>query len=526
MSDPVSLASLFDAAEQAAIRGDFAAAARLLGEAARAQEAALGPDHLDLANTLNNLAVAHERCGQLDAAEREYRRAYAIAARTRPADNPFVTTSAQNLREFCQANGRPMDVPPSAMSLAPDSHDPVTIVLKAAPATAASPAQADVPTQRIEPLPMTLAAEPSPPGPRPDARPPDTSPRPVRAGSKPVQSPAPSMVPAPARTSEPRPAAVVAAPAAREGFARPGRAAAPRVDSRPRRVRRHRRARDLAGRGTPSRRAAGGNHRRRLRRAVRRLRRTGGGTQAAPVDAPRKPQSAPAPRATAASPAPATATAAGVTIGDAQLCTSLSSSYRCDAAGSTVRPGRLVFYTRLIADHDTSVVHRWYRGNELRQSLRLQVPARRQGFRTFSRATVSASEGEWRVELRTRDGQTAAHRTLHGPLTRRLLAQGRHRIEARRSDGRTAARDDGDERDGRDGAGEDQRIGRPHLEQQVLQPSARPRRQPARPPPGPRRRAPSPPATTDRTTCPRLAPSAIRRHSSRRRTLTASAMTP
>ena len=106
-TNPVSLASLFDAAEQAALGGDFAAAARLLGEAARAQEAALGPDHLDLANTLNNLAVAHERSGQLDAAEREYRRAHAIAARTRPADDPLVATSAQNLREFCEANGRP-----------------------------------------------------------------------------------------------------------------------------------------------------------------------------------------------------------------------------------------------------------------------------------------------------------------------------------------------------------------------------------------------------------------------------------
>ena len=406
MSDPVSLASLFDAAEQAAIRGDFAAAARLLGEAARAQEAALGPDHLDSANTLNNLAVAHERCGQLDAAEREYRRAYAIAARTRPADDPFVTTSAQNLREFCQANGRPMDVPPSAMSLAPDSHDPVTIVLKAAPATAASPAQADVPTQRIEPLPMTLAAEPSPPGPRPDARPPDTSPRPVRAGSKPVQSPAPSMVPAPARTSEPRPAAVVAAPSApardslvpaapRRRVSIPVLVAIGAVAALVIRLvagRRHSAppaettaaASDAPSAGSDAPAAA---------------------PKAAPVDAPRKPQSAPAPRATAASPAPATATAAGVTIGDAQLCTSLSSSYRCDAAGLTVRPGRLVFYTRLIADHDTSVVHRWYRGNELRQSLRLQVPARRQGFRTFSRATVTASDGEWRVELRTRDGQ-------------------------------------------------------------------------------------------------------------------------
>jgi hypothetical protein len=70
-----------------------------------------------------------------------------------------------------------------------------------------------------------------------------------------------------------------------------------------------------------------------------------------------------------------------------------------------VRPGPLVFYTRLVAARDTSVVHRWYRGDQLRQTIRLDVPARRQGFRTFSRGTVSASDGEWRVELRTRDGQ-------------------------------------------------------------------------------------------------------------------------
>jgi hypothetical protein len=121
---------------------------------------------------------------------------------------------------------------------------------------------------------------------------------------------------------------------------------------------------------------------------------------------PMPPASSPVPAtAPAPAPAPASASAGGVSIGDAQLCTSLSSSYRCDAAGSTVRPGRLVFYTRLVADQNTSVVHRWYRGDELRQSMRLNVPARRQGFRTFSRATVTASEGEWRVELRTRDGQ-------------------------------------------------------------------------------------------------------------------------
>ena len=182
MSDPVSLASLFDAAEQAAMSGDFAAAARLLGEAARAQEAALGPDHLDLANTLNNLAVAHERCGQLDAAEREYRRAHAIAARTRPADDPLVTTSAQNLREFCEANGRPVDVPPSAMTLADDIPDPRGRSGHA-PVFARPPAHADAPTgPTAADRSRSPCAEPAPAKPRPDPPAPDAArPRPAAA---------------------------------------------------------------------------------------------------------------------------------------------------------------------------------------------------------------------------------------------------------------------------------------------------------------------------------------------------------
>ena len=122
---------------------------------------------------------------------------------------------------------------------------------------------------------------------------------------------------------------------------------------------------------------------------------------AAPA-APARSTTRPAPTAP---PPAATAADGSISVGEAQLCTSLSAGYRCDAAGATVRPGRLVFYTRLVATRDTSVVHRWYRGNELRQAIRLDVPARRQGFRTFSRGTVSASDGEWRVELRTRDGQ-------------------------------------------------------------------------------------------------------------------------
>jgi hypothetical protein len=140
----------------------------------------------------------------------------------------------------------------------------------------------------------------------------------------------------------------------------------------------------------------------------------------APPPAPTSATATPAPPPAAAPPpAPPAATdppaaerssdastsAGGIAVGEAQLCTTLSSNYRCTPAGATVRPGSLVFFTRVIASSSTSVVHRWYRGDEVRQSVRLEVPARRQGYRTFSRTTVTASDGEWRVELRTRDGQ-------------------------------------------------------------------------------------------------------------------------
>ena len=58
------------AAEQAALAGDYAAAERLLRDAAGLQEASLGPDHPELANTLNNLGVVYEVTEKPDEAER------------------------------------------------------------------------------------------------------------------------------------------------------------------------------------------------------------------------------------------------------------------------------------------------------------------------------------------------------------------------------------------------------------------------------------------------------------------------
>ncbi len=86
-------------------------AARHLRDLAAWQESELGPAHPDLANTLNNLAVASERAGDLDAAEAAFRRACIITRTAFDADHAFVATSDRNLREFCEAHGRPYEKP-------------------------------------------------------------------------------------------------------------------------------------------------------------------------------------------------------------------------------------------------------------------------------------------------------------------------------------------------------------------------------------------------------------------------------
>jgi hypothetical protein len=373
MPDPVSLSALFDAADQAAMAGDYAAAARHLGEAASVQEATLGPDHLDLANTLNNLAVAHERCGEIDAAEREYRRAHALAARIRPADDPLVTTSAQNLREFCEAHGRPVDPPtPVVVGVAP------TPPPRSGPAPSV-PATPNAPATPVVTTPAARAAEPVVARPAASARATPPPPAPVTPTTTATRTPPPAASPS---RRVPIPALVgigaivviliwllmgrgPTGPPAEPQAAAPEPATPAPTTPAP----------------TP-----------------------GGATSPAP---PAPPPAVPPPVATTAAPATPAASAAGsdVTIGDAELCASLSSSYRCEPARSPVAPGRLTFYTRLIASRDTSVVHRWYRGDQLRQAVRLGVAARRGGYRTFSRGTVTATDGDWRVELRTQDGR-------------------------------------------------------------------------------------------------------------------------
>jgi len=99
-----------------------------------------------------------------------------------------------------------------------------------------------------------------------------------------------------------------------------------------------------------------------------------------------------------------------VTVLKAQLCSGLEKSgspdWQCKTAADDLQPGTYMFYTRLLTTADTSVEHRWYRGNRVHQVMRLRVTASPgNGYRTFSATTVSPERaGEWKVELRAADG--------------------------------------------------------------------------------------------------------------------------
>ena len=110
MPEPREARSIIENAEQAATAGDYAAAEDLLREAAALQEQTLGPNHPDLANTLNNLGIVCEMTDNPIDAEHYFRRAYAIATATLAPDHPFVATSSKNLHDFCAARGRPAGV--------------------------------------------------------------------------------------------------------------------------------------------------------------------------------------------------------------------------------------------------------------------------------------------------------------------------------------------------------------------------------------------------------------------------------
>jgi Tetratricopeptide repeat/Protein of unknown function (DUF2914) len=96
-----------------------------------------------------------------------------------------------------------------------------------------------------------------------------------------------------------------------------------------------------------------------------------------------------------------------ITLATAQLCRTFSTAgaiWRCDPIVDAVSRGPIVLYTRVRSPRDDVVVHRWYQGDTLRQSVKLTIRANAtEGYRTYSRQTVDEA-ADWRVEVRSANG--------------------------------------------------------------------------------------------------------------------------
>jgi hypothetical protein len=361
MSKLDDIPHLLAAAEQAAASGDLASADARLKDIARIQEAELGADHPDLASTMNNLAVVAEQTGRPDDAEACYRRAVAIASKSLPADDPTVAATRQNLEDFCRARGIPIDRPAVSEPAAP-APKPEPMPIASAPTPATVPV---APPREPEPVAVAPAAKPAPAPVRAEAVVGTAPPRPHSTIT--IAIAAVALVAAALFVIRPWASREPSPPAPRTAI--PSAEPAPPPPSPP---------------ATPER--------------------TQPTEPAPPAQAP--PPIEQPPRVDKARPAPASA----VSLATVELCRRLSTSgraWRCDPAGDRVAPGSLTLYTRVRSPRDAVVVHRWFRGDALRQSVRLEIDASpAEGYRTYSRQSVD--RGEWRVEV-----TDAAGRVLH-----------------------------------------------------------------------------------------------------------------
>jgi tetratricopeptide repeat protein/DUF2914 family protein len=382
--------SIIQAAEKAAAAGSFSSAEKLLREAARLQEASLGPRHPDLANTLNNLGIVCEMTRKYDDAEQYFRRAVSIARTSLPPEHPFVATSQNNLRDFCEARGKTVEPPAPAPAsepredTAPDVKTPApeskSAALEETPAEAHSPATVEAEPAALEVMPAPLETAPA-------ALEAAASSAPEAAAAPEGEPAAPSAATGPALedpvlTSQKffyRMALGALGPIAMlmvvlaVGLPRLG---APELTAPSRNV----------GADAPVETAAI--------------------TPTQPT-APARPIAPPQPAAPSKPVAetPAALEPARPIVIRAGLCGELD-AWSCDPADRPVPPGPLFFYTQIKSPGATTIQHRWYQGNHLRQAVDLRIEANQSaGYRTFSRYLMQLdSGGNWRVEVRSQDG--------------------------------------------------------------------------------------------------------------------------
>jgi hypothetical protein len=414
MSETSTLAA---AAAQAASAGDIPSAAALLQRTLELQERTLGPEHREIATTLNNLALMLERLDRVNEAGRCYRRAYVVAKKALGPDDPAVQVSRANLAAFVEEHGgeaselatgagrrSPQDDPSPSIGLAGvfasddiwESSAAGAAAGRTTPAPAAEPARAES-VARWNPeravVGTTYPTEES------SSQSPSESHASVPAGVAPPHasggrssvSPWWALVAAAAlvvvagwyaltrdvgETSAPPAAEAVEgagpssppapAPPAASSTAPPGPSMSAGAATA---------AADISPTETPS-----------------------------PPAAPSTPSGSPAPRPTINE------------VADAGACTSLTRSpdvWRCETAAAPALGTAVYYYTRVRSPRDGSIRHRWVHNGNLvaERTLRIQANAT-YGFRTFTRQTLS-QPGEWQVLLIGMDGTILDERSFH-----------------------------------------------------------------------------------------------------------------
>jgi len=390
----LELRAILEAAERAVSVDDFVSAEQHLRQAAALQERQTGAGHPDLANTLNNLGIVCEHVGKPAEAEECYRRAYGIARTALPADHPLVQTSGQNLRDFCEAIGKPVElseaVPPGLEPFAPESGAP-----RPAPAAVAAPVVPATAAPAPPPRPVPVARDPESPSPAsPPLRLATETGTPVPPPRKPTEATRTATPVSPLSPPSSRPTTAIAMGAVLLvafgtwwfGFRQPSRPApsTPRVE-------------------TPA-------PRQEAPPPV-----TNAAPETAPIPAPPEipaPAEAPTEKPPIADArvkrvAPDTAARGDVSMAEAKLCRSLTTSnWSCAPAKSPAAPGVFFFYTRVKSARDTTVQHRWLMNGRLVRSVDLRIGANPgAGYRTYSRSTVSGQQrSDWTIELRNADG--------------------------------------------------------------------------------------------------------------------------
>lgn len=424
------LRDILNAAEQAVGRDDHASAERLLRDALALQELNTRTNRDEIAKTLNNLAIVCEMLGKIADAETCYRRAYAIATASLPPTDPFVTTSRENLEEFCKANGlpiqrahaprpqparpRPAAPPPqSATPPAPPAPQPRPVAAPQSPAAAQPAAGAQSVAAVRQVAAPALAAASASAAVQSASTPRHVAPRVISPGDVPLHR-VPSPIAVPAKSHSSRAVVLTAVSAAvlavalgagrywlaSGGAAQPSAPASVSEASTT--------ASPEAPTGPPPSSTAAATP-----------------APAAPAPSPLIETAAPAPAPTAAPPPepvaplppppPATTASSSVSVVSAQICRSLTTSgaWQCAEAKGPQNPGTLSYFTRVASTRDTTIEHRWYHDDRLHQSVPLRIRANASGFRTYSRTTIGRERaGTWKVELRTQNGQLLDERTF------------------------------------------------------------------------------------------------------------------